>query len=438
MADILEQASARGRKVGRVGVVAVVLFFGVIGGWMAFAPLHGAVVVPATLVVPNYRKTVQHLEGGIVSEIFVRQGEFVKAGQPLLRLSDVQASAVVEMLQDQLDAEHARSARLNAERALQATLSFPDELAARAKKQPKLMTILGAERTLFNARQRQLAGQIAVLRTQIRQIREEIIGLEAELAAANEVNAYLTEELKMNEDLLDKKFVQKTRVMGFKRAVAEKDERRGEYIAEIAKARQKISEAELRIIGLNDAYVKEASGELKESNQKMLDLQERLKPSEDALKRQIVVAPVSGEVVDLKVHTIGGVVAPREPLLDIVPQETTLIVEGKVRTDEIAYVLPNAPVTVQLSAFKQRLTPMIDGKVTYISADTLTDSVNGVPVPFYRIQAALDAKSLQDAGISKLAPGMPAVVFVQTRQRSALDYMVEPVTDSLRKSLREY
>lgn len=434
----IEDIEARARRTVRAGLAAIGVLVAVSGVWMALAPLHGAVIVPATIVVQNYRKTVQHLEGGIVRQILVREGDQVRAGDPLVRLSEIQAGAVVELLQDQMDAELIRSARLRAERDLLPRVEFPSELLSRVREKSKLATLMDSERRFFQARRQQLEGQIAVLRTQIRQINEEIVGLESQLKSANEASRYLAEELKMNVDLADRNFVQKTRVMGFQRQIAEKDEKRGEYAAEIAKAHQKVSEAELRIINLNDAYVREASGELKESNQKIIDLRERLKPSEDALKRLLVLAPVAGRVVDLKVTTVGGIIAPREPLMDIVPSESTLIVEGKVRTDEIAQFQADSSVSVQLSAFKQRTTPLVDGRIIYISSDAITETVNGVSVPFYRVQAELSPASLKAVGIEGLTPGMPAVIFIQTRERTVLDYVIEPVTDSLRRSMREY
>lgn len=425
-----------GRRISRAGIVLIVLAFGGLGGWAALAPLNGAVIVPGQIRVDSYRKTVQHLEGGIVKEILVRPGDHVKKDQPLIVLEDVQASAMVDVLRNQLDALLARGTRLLAEKRRLTRLDFPADLAKRAA-DPRVAVILKAETGFFQARRKLVDGQAELLRTQIKQTQEEIAGLTGQVKSADENIAYLKEEQGINESLYDKKFVAYTRLLTFKRAVAEKEEKRGEYLALIAQAKQKTSELNLRIASLYDNYAKEATDELKEVEKNITDIREKLRPSQDALKRQTITAPIAGEVVDLKVHTTGGVIAPREPLMDIVPQDSRLIVEGKVRVDDITEVSEGKEADVQLNAFKQRTTPKVAGKVTYVSADALVDNTPAGPMPYYQVYVEVDRKSLREIGDLRLAPGMPATAFIKTRARTPLEYLLQPITDTLRKAMRE-
>lgn len=434
----LQQALAQGGKLSRVGAVAAAILLVGGGGWLAFAPLNGAVVAQGSITVSDYRKKVQHLEGGIVKEIYVQAGDQVKSGQPLLRLEEVQANAVVEQLQDQLDLEQARASRLQAMQSRAVRPEFPDELVRRAEFRPKLDTILSQEQSQFQFRKRQLDEQILLIRREIARAREEVAGLEQQLHSANQTASYLDEELAMHEDLYNKQFISKARFLALKRSVAEKGEQRGQYQAELAQAHQRVAELELRIMGVQDAYMREASDELKQTNQRMLELEERLRPSQDLLKRQLVSAPVAGEVVALSVHTPGGVIAPGETLMEIVPEKQILVAEAKVRIEDVAHVRENSPVDVQLNAYKQRTTPLVKGRVIYISADSLTDNVNGMSIPYYAVKVELDQKSMLHAGDPRLTPGMPVTIFIQTRARTGLDYLLEPVTDTVRSSFREY
>ncbi len=427
----------KGARIGRVGAWAIAVLFGTVGLWLCLAPLNGAVVMPAQVKVENYRKTVQHLEGGILRAVLVKSGDHVVAGQALLQLEEVQADSAVQGLQDQLDAERARSVRADAERLRRTVLVFPPELRDRARKSAKLRSLLSAEGELFATRRKQLLGQTALLHGQAEQVRAELAALQQQINAADVNRKLIADELAMNQDLYRREFVQQTRVMGFERTLADKDEKRGEFGAEHARARQKQSEIELKVIGLQDEYVKRASDEYSEANRRVLDLQERLRPMSNMLSRQVVVATVAGEVVDLRVHSVGGVIAPREVLMEIVPDEHALLIEGKVRPEDVAELVIGQPVEIQIMAFKQRSTPLLTGRLSYVSADSLTDSTNGMAVPYYLVQATVDADS-QKALPTRLLPGMPATVFIQTQARTALDYLLQPLLDSMRKSFREH
>ncbi|MDC8772874.1 HlyD family type I secretion periplasmic adaptor subunit [Roseateles albus] len=430
-------AFQKGARIGRAGALAIAILFGVTALWLGLAPLNGAVVMPAQVKVENYRKTVQHLEGGIVRAILVKSGDHVKAGQALLQLEEVQADAAVEGLQDQLDAERIRGARADAERLRRPSLEFASQLRERSSRSSKLQSLLLAESELFAARRKQWLGQTALLRSQAQQVSAEMQSIQEQMVAANVNRKLLVDELVINQDLHKREFVQQTRLMGFERALADKDEKRGEYSADIARARQKLIEIELKISSLQDEYIRRASDEYSDSNRRILELQERIRPLSNALARQVVTAPTSGEVVDLRVHTVGGVIGPRDVLMEIVPEKQTLLIEGKMRPEDVADLVPGQHVDVQITAFKQRTTPLLAGRVSYVSADTIIENVNGMPMPHYVVQVSVDPDS-EAAMPARLSPGMPAVVFIQTKARTAMDYLLQPLTDSMRNAFREH
>jgi HlyD family type I secretion membrane fusion protein len=422
------------RKTIRSGIIVIALFFGVFGGWAVLAPLAGAIIVEASVKVDSYRKTVQHLEGGIVREILVRNGDQVRQGQPLIILNDIQASATVDALRIQHAGEQARAARLRAEKGRQKNVVFPESLV---KSDDSRFTALAtAEQAAFDARRQLVDGQATLLRTQIGEVREEIKGLESQIKFADDYITYTREELVINERLHKESFVAYTRILTLKRQLVEKEEKRGEFVALVSQAKQKISERELRIITLYDNYVKEATEELRDVERRIADMDERLRPTQDQLKRLTIVAPTAGEVVGLKVTTVGGVIAPRESLMDIVPTHPRVVVEGRVKVEDIDEVAVGQPVDVMLSAYKRRTTPKVAGKVTYISGDSLTDPGTSA-VPYYLIHVEVDPKSLAEIGNLPLTPGMPATAFLRTRERTFLHYILEPITDTLRRSMRE-
>jgi HlyD family type I secretion membrane fusion protein len=423
------------RKTIRSGLIVIAVFFGVFGAWAVLVPISGAIIVEGSVKVDSYRKTVQHLEGGIVREILVRNGDHVRKGQALLVLNDVQVNAVVESLRIQLDGAQARAARLRAEKGRLGTVSFPERLNARVK-EPNIAALLAAERAFFAARRQLVESQVTLLRTQNRETLEEIKSHESSMKAADEYIANAKEELALNEKLAKENFVSYTRLLTLQRPLSEKKEKRSEYGASISQARQKMSDRELRIGSLYDGYVKDATDELKDVEKQIADLEERLRPSEDQLRRQTIAAPLEGEVVGLRVTTVGGVIAPREPLMDIVPQNPRVVLEGKVKVEDIDEVKVDQVVDVQLTAYIRRTTPKIVGKVIYVAGDSVSDP-GGPPAPYYLVQIEVDKKSLAEAGNLPLTPGMPITAFVRTRDRTMLEYLLDPVTNTLRKAMRE-
>jgi HlyD family type I secretion membrane fusion protein len=276
-----------------------------------------------------------------------------------------------------------------------------------------------------------------VLRKQIGEVRGELRALGGQIAAEERAIALQKEELAINEKLVKDNFIQRTRLLALERGVAEYEARSGEHRAELAKAQQRVSEIELRILTMRNSYLQSATDELKEAVNKIFDLEERLRPSKDAAERQTVRAPSAGEVVGLRVFTLGAVVGPRDVLLDVVPDEKTLIVEARIRPEDINHVRPGAEADVRLTAYKQRTTPLVQGRVSYVSGDRLVEGQGAAAQAYYIAHIDVPAQALAGAGNLRMQAGMPAEVYVRTDSRNAFDYMLAPVTAFLRRGMRE-
>lgn len=420
--------------IARAGLGVMLLGMLLIGTWLVLAPLSGAVIAPGFVKVDMNRKVVQHQEGGIVKEVLVRDGERVREGQTLLVIGDVRLDATLDLLRTQHDGERAKAARLEAERAVLHAVKFPPELAAR-RDEPKVAELLQRETALFRARREALDSQIAVLRQQIRQTEQEAKALAGQIAAEERALQSQKEELTVNQQLAKQGFVQKTRLMSLERAVAEYEARWEEHRAELAKTRQRASELELRVLAQRNNYVQSATDELKEASTRLFDLEERLRPSKDASERQRIAAPIAGEVVGLRVFNPGAVIAPREVLMEIVPADKTLIVEARIRPEDINHVRAGSPAEVRLTAYQTRTTPLVAGNVNYVSADRLVDTQSGAP--YYTVHVDVSAGALAEAGNLRMQAGMPAEVYIRTDSRTAFDYIVAPVMSYLRRGMRE-
>jgi HlyD family type I secretion membrane fusion protein len=424
------------RRIVRASLYVIGAGLAALFAWSSLAPLSGAIIAPGFVKVDMNRKVVQHQEGGIVKEVKVRDGDRVKQGQPLIVLGDLRVDAAVEMLRLQLDAERAKAARLESERIFAPGVSFPAELEAQ-RANPKTAETLEREAALFRARREALDGQVAALRKQIAETQDEARALGDQVAAEERAIRLQKEELAINEKLLKDNYIQRTRLLALERAVAEYESRWGEHRAELAKTRQRTAELELRILSMRNAYMQAATDELKEATTRVFDLEERLRPSRDAAERQIIRAPASGEVVGLRVFSPGAVIGPRDVLLDVVPVDKTLIVEARIRPEDVNHVKPGSMADVRLTAYKQRTTPLVQGKVIYVSGDRMVEGQGAATQAYYAVHIDVPAAALAAAGNLQMSAGMPAEVYVRTDSRSAFDYMFAPVTVFLRRGLRE-
>jgi len=434
---IARQASHDPARIIAAGFVIITVLVGAFATWAALAPLSSAVLAQGVVKVDTNRKTVQHLEGGIVKQILVKEGDVVKKDQPLIILEEEQIKASVDMYNGQILTELAASARLEAEKNLRPTIAFPGVIMARAA-EPAVAKIIQAETRLFRARRESYSSQFELLKNQIQQTREELAGLQEQLVAAEQSIETLKEQLTGNRTLLKQGYVAKTVVLELERQHADKVGVKGELIAAMAKGEQKIIESELKMVATKTTYVQDAAKEFKEVENKRLELEDRVRPPRDSLARHVITAPIAGRVVDLKVSTVGGVIASREPLLDIVPLGDLLIIEGKVGVDHIRDLRVGQTAEIRLPAYNQRTTPKVRGTVTYVSADRLSDKnmVNPTP-PYYLVYVEVNRTSLKEAGNLELYPGMSAELAIQIQSRTAFDYFVTPISARMGKAFRE-
>lgn len=421
------------RKIIRQGMIVIFLFFGILGVWSFFGRISGAVVAPGKIKIENERKIVQHLEGGIVDDILVQEGQEVVAGQPLIVLKSVATDANASALRKELVSLEAQRQRAIAEKDGLKSLVFDDSLKNLAQ-ETKSGDVLASEERIFATRQQTLQTQVSLLNTQIAQLDAQNAGNEEQIRAENRIIAAIQDELGAKRKLHRERYVDKTQILSLERELANHQGTRGKLRQTVAEAKQRAAELNLRITETKGRFVEEATKLLGDTQTRIQQAKERLRPLEDQAARLQIKAPVSGRVVDLQVHSRGSVVRGGETLMDIVPHDNPMIVETQVPIHKITEVYMGQNAQVQLDAFDMRLVPQIPGKVTYISADSLTSRQTGEPYFLCHVEvdpAALDEEKLY------LSPGMPATVFITTQERTIVYYMFEPYIKSWERALRD-
>lgn len=415
-------------------IIVVALVVGV-GGWAAYATISGAVIAQGNIVVETSIKKVQHKEGGIVGKIEVKEGQRVEAADLLLRLDDTLTRANLSILTKQLDELHARKARLVAERDGADKIIFPDNLIKRQNIEPDVADALKGERTLFKARRDTVVSQKGQLGERIGQLRDEIEGLKAQRDAKAKEISFIDEELSGLDGLFEKGHVTKNRIMSLRREGTRLEGQRGQFVSSVARARGQIAETKLQITQLDQNTLTEVVRELREADARIIELSERRIAALDLLKRVEIRSPRSGFVHQLNVHTVGGVIAPGETIMLIVPEADQLVVEARVNPTDIDQVSIGQAAILRLPAFNQRITPELNASVTTISADLSRDEATGVA--FYIARLKLERDELDKLEGKALVPGMPSEVFIQTGARTALSYLVKPFSDHLQRVFRE-
>jgi len=428
----LPKENARGAMAAGFGVIAV-FFFGM-GGWAAYAPLNGAVVAPAVVKVEGNRKTIQHLDGGIVKELLIKEGDRVTIGQSLIILEDTQARAAVDVLSQQSYALRAQEARLLAERDGYKSIAFPDELSSQ-RDDPAVGKVLQTETRQFEIRRTSLDGQVSVLKQRIAQLQEQIAGAEAQQTAVRESLAIVAAELKDQNFLLDKGLTQRPRVLELERTASGLRGQLGDLVGAVAKVRQAIGEMELQIIQTRNVWTTEVAKDLREAEAKLAEVTPRLQAARDVLDRTNMRSPYAGYVVDLSVFSVGGVIQRGDKVMDIVPSQNGLVTEANINVDDIHDIHPGMRAELHFTAYKQRVIPVIHGDVIDVSADRLTDKRTGVP--YYTALVRVDDQELAASNEVQLYPGMGVTVMIPTKERTALDYLIGPIAASFDQSFRQ-
>jgi HlyD family secretion protein len=427
------------RKLNLVGLTLTVLLIGGIGGWATTTRLGGAVIAPGTIVVESNVKRVQHPTGGVVGEILVKEGSEVQEGQIVLRLDDTVTKSALGAVRSQLDEQMAREARLQAERDDAGTIAFPTQLTGRTGDISVASAIAGEEK-LFESRKTARTGQRAQLRERVAQLNQEISGLSAQQAAKENELELIGKELVGVAQLYQKNLVSISRYTQLQRDQTRLEGERGQMIADIARARGKISETELQIIQIDRDFSSEVLKDLREAQGKIAELKERVTGAEDQLKRVDLRAPQAGTIHELTTHTVGGVIGERETVMQIVPRADELVVEAKVAPQDIDQVALAADAVIRIMAGNQRTTPTITGRVTRVSADITKEQQQNSfqsAQAYYIVRVALPADEVARLGDIRLVPGMPAEVFIRTHERSPLQYLLKPLQEQIARTFRE-
>lgn len=417
------------------GLWIIIIVLGFFGLWAAIAPLDSAAIARGVVVLNDNKKTIQHLEGGIIDELLVSEGDFVKKGQPLIRLSETAAKARLDLVIGQLLAARAAENRLTAERDSSETITFDKELLEKAKHNVEIKKIVDSQQNLFIARKNAINGQVDILKQRIAQFDDEINGLKAQEASTDNQLGLINEEISIVQQLLAKGNAQKPRLLALQRRGAELEGIKGEYQARIAKAGQAITEAELEITNITTKFINEVVDDLKETQVQLADLEERRRAAQDIMDRIVIIAPRSGIVTDLQFHTTGGVISPGAKILDIVPQDDKLIIEAHVSPTDRDIVHQGLRARVRLTAYKTRRTPILEGKLLSISPDRFVDQATRES--YYKARIRINEKQLKSLKDVELQPGMPADVLIVTGTRTMMSYLFSPITDSFRKAFRE-
>ena len=421
------------RRPLMIGFVASALLVFGIGGWAAATQISGAVIAPGKLVVDTNVKKVQHPTGGVVGELLAKDGDRVKQGDVVVRLDGTQARSSLAVVSKALDELVARQARNEAERDGDKAVEFPAELVAR-KDDPEVARLIAGEQKLFEMRKVAREGQKAQLREQIRQLQLQIEGTQAQEAAKAKEVTLLMQELESVRILWKQNLVQISRVTALERDAARLEGEKASLGATVAQGRGRIAELELKIHQIDQDLSTEVGKELAEIRAKKSELTERRVSAEDQLKRIDLIAPQDGKVFQRSVHTVGGVIQAGEPVMLVVPEADSLIVEAKVAPHDIDQIHIGQHAVLRFAAFNQRTTPELNGEVMHIGADVAQDDKASEPYYSVRIRVS-DGELARLEGLQLIA-GMPVEAFIQTTPRTVASFLVKPLSDQITRAFR--
>ena len=420
------------------GIAALLVMFGGLGLWAVLVPLDSAAIGPGVVVLENYRKTVQHLEGGIVHQVHVREGQLVKAGEVLVTLEDVQPRAQMELVNGQLLMALAREARLLAQRDGKSHLTFPTELI-NMKQDQRAAEAMRVQEQTFRVRKQANEASKKIYERQISQLREKNAGLREQKIMRDKLAASFDKDRADFEALAREGYAERQRVREMERSLVQSEGQSSSLMTDIAATDFEISQTEIKIIQLEQEFQREVAKELAEVQTELFGLREKMRALTDTLQRTKITAPENGMVLGLSVHTSGEVLRAGGSILDIVPANEQLIVEARISPQDVDQVRVGQMAEVRFSAFRQRDMPKIEGKLATLSADRLTDQSNEQAQAYYLGRVVITQKGLNDLAKLKLelVPGMPAEVLVKTGTRTFWHYLTAPLSDLLVRSLKE-
>lgn len=430
---IVEEEAPRTRGVVLFGMLVMFGFFGGFMAWAVLAPLSEAAIAPGMIKVEGTRRTLQHLEGGMVREILVRDGDRVREGQVLMRLDDVQSGSAVAGLVAQRDAFLAQQARLTAEIARAESITFPPELLASTE--PRAMEALSGQRALFQARQASLTSQLTVLANRREQAVGTIASAQGQIEAARRQLTLLVQEEAMRRGLVQQGLARLPELLALQRQLAATDGLIADLTGQIRRANAAMEEAEGQSRQAVDQRLQEVGTELRDVVGRISEAQERLRAAADISTRRDIVAPEDGTIVNLRVFNLGAVLRPGDPAMELVPVRDRLIAEVQVQPMDIDVVFTGLPAEIRLPAFKQRLVPFLHGEVSFVAPDVTVDPQTRAS--HYRAHIRIDADQLARLPDVFLTPGMPVEAHVQLGTRTFWRYLIQPVVDSFHRAFRE-
>ena len=417
----------------RIGVIIVVITFGVFGLWTLVAPLQSAALAPGIVTVKGSSRKIEHLEGGIVAEQLVHDGDTVAKGDLLIRLDDTQARAQLEIVMGQYYAVKAREARLHAERDGLETIAYPEIIAG--AEDSRARDAMQSQSQVFIAARNARLGEIAMLNQKIGQLGEQINGTRAVKLGEEKLVISYEEEIKDFTELLQEGFVNRQRLRELERNLARIESEAADLVSTIARLEIQVGETRMQILQLEKDFQTSVVDELSATQIEVYDLDERIRAAADRLSRTEIRSPVSGVVVGMAVTTIGEVVSPAESLLYVVPQAEELIVEAQVKPIDIDRVQNNQSADIRFSAFNSTTTPVIGGTVISISADVLIDERLGTFYYLARVELTPEGREMLNE--LTLVPGMPVEVLINTGTRTLFQYMTQPIRNAFARSLIE-
>jgi len=425
---------ANPRRYSFAGYVILLITFGILGAWAYFAVIASAVVAPGVVALESDRKVVQHLEGGIVQEILVREADFVEQGDPLLVLDNIQVNSEITVLEQRRATSEALIARLVAEQTFAEEIDFSPDLLN--SEDPHVKSAVQAQRNIFEDRRSIFLSQTEILEFRAEQLNGQAEGYEVQLAAVERRHALRSELFERMRTGEERGVIESNRLSEMQDEVIQIEASIGTAMSDIAQVKAAAGEARLNILKLKQEYSERANSELKTARSELAEINEKLTVAADRMRRTTILAPTTGKVQSLAVTTRGSVIRSGEILMEIVPSDETLLIDAKVAPVDVDNVRPGLETEVRFSAFKARLSKLVLGEVLSISTDVVTTKDTN-EAPYYLARIKVPDENLTDEIREGLTAGMPADVVILTGERTVLQYMLDPLSEAIFKSLRE-